>query len=77
MLWGHVGREVLIKLDPADWGRCRRNKLYQVVIMLDTTTNIGIFTQKLLRELDGEVSPVNYYQSDDQLGYSNYIEIDY
>ena len=33
VLWGHVGREVLIKLAPAD----RRDKLYQVVIRLDTT----------------------------------------
>ena len=37
--WGHVGREVLIKLAPADWARCRKDKLYQVVIMLDRPTN--------------------------------------
>ena len=39
MQWGHVGREVLIKLAPADWARCRKDKLYQVVIMLDRPTN--------------------------------------
>ena len=72
----HVGREVLIKLAPAD----RRDKLYQVVIRLDTTISTNyqhwnIYTE-IIKE-DGEVSPVNYCQSDNQLGYSNYIEIDY
>ena len=66
---GHVGREVLIKLDPADWQMEER----QIISSCHDGYNLQHWN--ISREIVSQ-SPVNYYQSDDQLRYSNYIEID-